>query len=103
MNTPSESSLKLHIFKIPVPSTKEELTNFFLKFGKLASISMKKSRNKKRFGQAKITMETKEAFKKILNSDPASLQFKNSTLRVERFLSKKDLDSKEKESAGKKL
>lgn len=94
---------KLHIFKIPVPSTKHEITEFFTKFGRVLSISMKKSRNKKKFGQAKITMETKHAFDQILNADSEDLNFKGSYLRVEKFLSKKELDEKERETSQRKV
>jgi len=92
---------RLHIFKLVPPTDKEELKVFFSQFGPVKSISLKKSRNKRRCGQAKLTVENQETYEKLLKIK--NFEFLGGSITVERFLSKKDLDAKEEDIALKRV
>lgn len=93
---------RIHISNIPKKSKKEEIIEFFEKFGPVFSAKLVKGKDKTSKGYGKVTLNTKEAFEAII-SKKDSLYFHGNLLNIEPFLSGEHLLEKEKEESLKKI
>ena len=93
---------RLHVFRLGPPYDKEKLKSFFEKFGKIKSVSIKKTKKStKRSGQGKIIVSDEQTYHKLLTI--RDFDFNGKTISVERFLSKTDLEAKEETTAQRRV
>lgn len=86
---------RIFVSKLPATCTKEELINYFAKFGEIFSAKISKDKQKRSKGHGKVTFQHKEGLENALKARE-NLRVHGKKIKIEPFLSGNNLKEKEK-------